>query len=232
MVTVENDTDNTLLNGLRGKENPQKPLLILPVGISGSGKSFLFGLFQSHFDLCKVCMDDLRKELTGDISNQSKNNEIWELSRKSVRDLLSAGKNIYYDATNLGMKTLEGFIKDYGHIADIVIIFCTDSLDKKLCYDRVCQDIEKGIDRADTRYNDIIDKQQDRYMGMGGTREKFNLKMFAQERNVELFIRNWDSYVSMFEDIVSNIKIWQKRVAFKREYEGYEVDTLNNGEKA
>ena len=45
--------------------------LIIPIGISGSGKSRLYNL--NYQDYVKICPDDIRKELTGSISDQSKN---------------------------------------------------------------------------------------------------------------------------------------------------------------
>ena len=50
--------------------------LILPIGISGSGKSRLYKKEYSDYKL--VSPDEIRKFLTGNISDQSKNNEVFE----------------------------------------------------------------------------------------------------------------------------------------------------------
>lgn len=44
--------------------------LILPIGISGSGKSYIYN--KDYKDCIQVSPDLIREELTGDISNQTK----------------------------------------------------------------------------------------------------------------------------------------------------------------
>ena len=48
--------------------------LVLPIGISGSGKSYIYN--RDYKDCVQVSPDLIREELTGDISNQSKNKEV------------------------------------------------------------------------------------------------------------------------------------------------------------
>ena len=43
--------------------------LFVPIGISGSGKSYLGDKLSKVIDLIIICPDDERKLLTGDISN-------------------------------------------------------------------------------------------------------------------------------------------------------------------
>jgi hypothetical protein len=198
------------------QETPfKKPLLFLPVGISGSGKSYLFTLLQSHFNLNEVCMDSLRKELTGNISDQSKNDEIWALSRKKAGEYLAKKENVYYNATNLKTATLEDFIAYYGCLADIVIIYCNDSFNKELCRSRVIEDISNGIDRPDTSENGTIEKHYNRWISMAKTSDKIYLKKIAEEKNVKIFFETW-SINKNINDIIPSIKLWQKSLEGKR----------------
>ena len=50
--------------------------IIVPIGISGSGKTRLYNMRYS--DLTLVSPDLIRKELTGSISDQRKNKEVFE----------------------------------------------------------------------------------------------------------------------------------------------------------
>ena len=45
--------------------------LVLPIGISGSGKSYIYN--RDYKDYVQVSPDLIREELTGDISNQTRN---------------------------------------------------------------------------------------------------------------------------------------------------------------
>ena len=76
--------------------------LIIPIGISGSGKSRLYNL--NYQDYVKICPDDIRKELTGSISDQSKNKEVFELAQQRIDDCIANDKNVFYDATNINQE--------------------------------------------------------------------------------------------------------------------------------
>src|SRR5690606_16036696 len=77
-----------------------KPKLILPVGISGSGKSTWIKS-QTDPNTIVISPDDIRRELTGNISDQTKNAEVFQIAHKRVADALNAGKNVIFDATNI-----------------------------------------------------------------------------------------------------------------------------------
>ena len=141
------------------EEIENKPKLILPVGISGSGKSTWI---QANTDTNTIVVspDNIRRELTGNISDQTKNGEVWGLAFQRVADGLNAGKNVILDATNIKSsdrkrlmdymkvhvdKPFEGFAKVF-------------SVDPEIAKQRVRKDIEAGVDRSNVP-DWAIDKQ-------------------------------------------------------------------------
>jgi len=87
------------------------------VGVSGSGKSTFAKKIQSETDSEIVETDAIRFELTGNASDQSKNGLVFGIAKKRIRENLSSGKNVIFDATNLSVKDRREFIelgKEYG----------------------------------------------------------------------------------------------------------------------
>jgi len=68
------------------------------IGIPGSGKTTFLGkdLNESFY----ICADDIRKELTGNASDQGRNNEVWELLYERVHDILMGEDSLVIDVTN------------------------------------------------------------------------------------------------------------------------------------
>ena len=56
--------------------------VIIPIGISGSGKSRLYEKRYKDYEI--ISPDLIRKELTGDISNQKRNKEVFQIALKRV----------------------------------------------------------------------------------------------------------------------------------------------------
>lgn len=85
--------------------NTTKPILALMTGISGSGKStYANGLktslkLENKLDTKTISMDDIRAELTSDAADQSKNAEVFNLTRQRVISGLKQGNNVIVDVT-------------------------------------------------------------------------------------------------------------------------------------
>ena len=79
--------------------------LTLMVGISGSGKSTHAAKLAQSIDATIVEPDAIRKELTGDASDQSRNGEVFRLAHQRAEAFLLTGKSVVVDATNLDRKT-------------------------------------------------------------------------------------------------------------------------------
>lgn len=140
------------------KEKTKKQLFI-PISISGSGKSYYFrNTFSKQFpnviaNLSKigatlqdiiVCPDDIRKELTGIISDQTKNPQVWALAASRTKDNLKNFGVSILDATNTDGKNRNAFISGLG-TENIAIVFKPDI---ELSFERITNDINTGVDRS------------------------------------------------------------------------------------
>ena len=85
--------------------------IIVPIGISGSGKTRLYNMRYS--DLTLVSPDLIRKELTGSISDQRKNKEVFEEVDRRVADLVKKGESFFYDATNVNPEFRKKFVEQF-----------------------------------------------------------------------------------------------------------------------
>ncbi len=76
--------------------------IIMLIGPPGSGKSTFTKDFLLHWtdEWILISPDLIRKELTDDESDQSRNTEVFAIVYKRLEEALKAGKNVIYDATN------------------------------------------------------------------------------------------------------------------------------------
>ena len=90
--------------------------LIITVGVPGSGKSTLAariadGQADNPGDaeavratgqpFVIVSPDDIRKELTGDVTDQSRNGDVFKAAHQRALEHLRAGRTVVFDATNV-----------------------------------------------------------------------------------------------------------------------------------
>jgi predicted kinase len=69
------------------------------VGIPGSGKSTWRDVFlKKNPDFVLIHPDSIRKELTGNEEDQSKNDEVFKLAFKRMDEALKAGKSVVFDS--------------------------------------------------------------------------------------------------------------------------------------
>ena len=86
---------------------PPKPnfQLMMLIGAPGSGKTYIREkLIAQYPDLKIISMDDKRRELTGNINDQSKNNEVFGWQSKELNKAMEARQNTLIDATNPSFK--------------------------------------------------------------------------------------------------------------------------------
>lgn len=167
MQLVKGKYDNLWQKGrIKESENIEsKPKLILPVGISGSGKSTWIKS-QTDPNTVIVSPDDIRRELTGCISDQTKNGQVWSTAFDRIVQALSADKNVILDATNIksgDRKRLMNHLKvnvdkPFDAFAKIF------NIDPEIAKQRVRKDIANGVDRSnvpdfaiDRQYRDFVD---------------------------------------------------------------------------
>ncbi len=118
--------------------------LIFMIGIPGSGKTTWSKQFvKDNSNYIRICPDEIREELTGNISDQSKNNLVWEITKKRVIENLKS-KNVILDATNLKNKDRNKFIKGI----EANIKYKIFEIDKETAKERIKKDLENKINRS------------------------------------------------------------------------------------
>lgn len=127
--------------------------IIVPIGISGSGKSRLYNM--RYNDLTLVSPDLIRKELTGNISDQSKNKEVFVEVDRRVEDLVNEGKSFFYDATNVNPEFRKKFVEQFRG-KDVKITYVILPGDMQTSYTRIKQDIKNKVERSKVPFEVLI----------------------------------------------------------------------------
>ena len=142
--------------------------LYISVGISGSGKS----TYLNKLNVPVVCPDDIRKELTGDISDQSQNQKVWFEAYRRLKEYIAKDEDVAFSATSLGMQYMyevDKLVLEAGNKnVELIVLWFDDSEQWMVCQDRVKADIENGVDRSKTADVNIdgvplIQKMSDKY---------------------------------------------------------------------
>lgn len=133
--------------------------LILPIGISGSGKSYIYN--KDYKDCVQVSPDLIREELTGDISNQSKNKEVFKLAFERVDEYLNKGQDVFFDATNVNKSQRKNFTDKYIG-TDVNVIYVVLPADIDLSWKRIRKDIREKKNRSDVPYFALV-RQKEQY---------------------------------------------------------------------
>lgn len=82
------------------------PNLIIMVGLPGSGKSWHANELVRRGEADGVISSDkIREELLGDENDQSANDKVFKIFYERANKLLSEGKNVVLDATNVTLKS-------------------------------------------------------------------------------------------------------------------------------
>lgn len=127
--------------------------IIVPIGISGSGKTRLYNMRYS--DLTLVSPDLIRKELTGSISDQRKNKEVFEEVDRRVAGLVERGESFFYDATNVNTEFRKAF-SDKFRGTDVKITYVVLPANMSLSLKRIKTDIKNRRERADVPSHALI----------------------------------------------------------------------------
>jgi len=105
------------------RQNDDKtPILFTLIGLPGSGKSYLasriaIGDGKGGFYYPTIhSSDELRKELYGDVDDQTHNAEIFNELHKRIRNDLVRGMDTIYDATNVSKKRRIGYFREISKI--------------------------------------------------------------------------------------------------------------------
>jgi len=122
--------------------NDVKPTFIMMVGLPGSGKSTYAEKIAEESDAIICSSDMIRKELYGDVNSQDKNVVVFLTLHRRIKEHLSNGRNVIYDATNISSKRRRAFLKELERIVCIkkCVIMATpfeECLEKNKQRDRV-----------------------------------------------------------------------------------------------
>jgi len=90
--------------------------LYVLVGLPASGKSTACEMIMDEMTTRKVkcevvCPDDIRKELTGSVEDQTQNAKVFSVAHTRTKNLLKAGKSVIFDATSVNKKDRRALIK-------------------------------------------------------------------------------------------------------------------------
>jgi predicted kinase len=146
-------------------------MLIITVGPSGSGKS----TYRKNSSFKIVCPDDIRKEVTGNISDQSKNNEVWIKAYERLRTYLECEKNVIFDSTACNINTINNLM-NIANSFKIYVEFKLFEIDIQTAYNRIQNDLKNGVDRSNVPL-EVIKKQIDNFKKVKEyiIEQKFNL---------------------------------------------------------
>ena len=86
--------------------------LIVMCGLSASGKSTIAKELAIKHNACIVSSDSIREEICRDVADQSKNEEVFKIFHKRIREYLNKGQNVIADATNITMKSRRVLIEN------------------------------------------------------------------------------------------------------------------------
>ena len=118
--------------------------LLITVGISGSGKT----TFRNTLENFKcVSPDDIRKEITGNISDQSKNNEVWIKAYERLRTYLECGFDVIFDSTACNIFTIKT-LQAVGESFNCEIVLKLFETDEQTAFERIQNDLQNGVDRS------------------------------------------------------------------------------------
>ena len=157
LYMFESDWSDRLYNKMKEKwvlfkQRHSRKKVYVMVGISGSGKSRYLKWVDPKYI---VSPDEIRKELTGDISDQSKNNEVWSAAKARMKVVARRYGKVYLDATNVNKWLRVEFMSDFNGAKKIVVVF---DVDVETAIKRINKDIENDIDRPNVP-EEVIRKQ-------------------------------------------------------------------------
>lgn len=157
---------------------------LMTIGISGSGKSTYLKKFPKEGI---ICPDDIRKELTGDVSDQSQNARVWGIAKERVLKRLNDGNDVILDATNTVSKNRKQFLDDIPkEVERVAVVFPLPDLAK--AFQRIQKDIMEGVDRSNVPYS-IIQRQAQSYQdGLLNVKDQFDRIIYLKEDLTELVI--------------------------------------------
>lgn len=140
----------------RLKENGL-PFVVITIGIPGSGKFTWVKRFTEKHNYTIISPDSIRKELTGNISDQNSNQKVWELAYSRLKQALDEKKGVVFYSTMCNLKSLKTLLTTIKDKA----IPCYKYFDCSVvtAIKRIKTDMENNIDRSIVP-NDIVERME------------------------------------------------------------------------
>lgn len=142
------------------------------IGPAGCGKStYAQRLLECNPGALHISSDTVRKQVTGDENDMTRDSYVWHLVRTYFEDALLAKRNIIFDATNYKPKSRKEFIRLAKRCgANVIAVDCFTGLDEaevkrrnknrarvvpefvieKMCKEFVAPSVEEGFDSVIT----------------------------------------------------------------------------------
>jgi len=173
-----------------------KSLLLITIGISGSGKNHLKNQLESYFkdDFLNIEPDNIRREKLGDVSDQSHGKWIFDLAGEQIFDACGNYKIIYFNATNTSWSRIQSFLKKNLLECDVIYVIMMDSMNLTLCQKRVMADIENGADRAKVPA-EIVERQYVNFMNCKRDAENSDDEIFLYDNNFGKLVTYIEEYL-------------------------------------
>lgn len=160
---------------MRVWEKRMTPKIFLTVEVSGSGKSHFAKKFCQANDVVELNLDNFRKLISGNISNQDVTFEAIKERDKQLEKQLKLNQSVMLSDTNLHARNINSIAKKYPHL-DVEVFFITDSDNVQLCKDRIADDLQDGVDRSNVP-NEVVDRQYENYIKMKSATFEDNVKV-------------------------------------------------------
>ncbi len=128
------------------------PTLTFMIGIPGAGKSQWIKNNTGENTVI-VSPDALRKELLGNINDQTKNGQIWAVAKERVISALNDGRDVILDATNVASKNRRNFLTGLPAHKLLAKVF---EGDPDVSYERIQKQIQRGEERANVPHGAIV----------------------------------------------------------------------------
>lgn len=97
----------------------RNPYFVMMVGLPGSGKSTYAKELADKISAVVCSSDAIRQELCGDKNLQDKNEDVFRVLHRRIKEYLRKGTNVIYDATNINSKRRRAFLSELRNISCI-----------------------------------------------------------------------------------------------------------------
>jgi predicted kinase len=132
------------------------PYIIITIGISGSGKSTWAKAFAEKAGYSIINPDSIRKELTGNVSDQSRNADVWKRAYEQLDSAIVHKQNTIFDSTACNVRTINEIDKHCYNKA--IVFYKTFHSDVSISENRIKLDLQNQVDRSNTPV-EILNKQ-------------------------------------------------------------------------